>query len=395
MTGRWTDSLLDAARQKGDPPAARLIDDLCAAGEKGTLHSLMGVLLENDALPPIDAEPLRMFLEETRSLPDWADLDLIAAGQSLFRRWGPQICMCLFFASLPSSYAGANGVKALYLTARLETDTQRRILETSQFVLDVMEPGSLLDPDGYGVRSAQKIRLIHAVVRHLIEDHAAQTPNLWDETWGVPINQEDLAGTLLTFSWLIVDSLGKVGAEVTPGEAEAYLHTWNVIGHLLGIDGDLLPRDMRDAAALLDTIQVRQFAPSKEGRAMAAALVRLMQGLIPGEHNDGLPAAMIRYLIGDDVADMLDLEPARRDRIASEFLFLITRRYLRRRSRNPRLARAVRPLGRHLLENSSLVQRHAGRPPFRVPESLRRHWRMSNPDAAMAERIPVPVGGVR
>ena len=387
MTGRWTDELLDAWRQIGDLRADGLIDELQASGDLDAVHTLMTLLLENQGLPPLESAPLRAFLEETGTLPDWADRTLIGRGQEVFRRLGPQICMALFFAALPASYAAAKGVQVLHLTATLETDTQRRILETSQFLLDVMAPGALTEGDGNGIRAAQKIRLVHAAVRDLIEDRAAQGRVRWDAGWGVPLNQEDLAGTLMTFSWITLDALKRVGAEVSDEDAEAYRHAWNVVGHLLGIDDDLLPGDMDEAEQLTRTIQSRQWAPSAEGRAMADALVRLMQRLLPGRLNDGLPAAMIRYLISDEPAEMLGLEPARRDPIASRFLFLVTRRYLDRRSTNPRLARIVEPLGRHLLENSVLVQRHRGRPPFRVPDRLREDWALGAPNKGVARRF--------
>jgi hypothetical protein len=120
---------------------------------------------------------------------------------------------------------------------------------------------------------------------------------------------------------------------------------------------------------------------------MATALVRLMQRLIPGRLNDGLPVAMIRYLAGDEPAEMPGPEPARRDRVASRVLFLLTREYLDERSTNPRLARLFEPFGRHLLENSVLVQRHRGRPSFRVPDRLRGDWSLGAPRRGVARRF--------
>jgi hypothetical protein len=52
-------------------------------------------------------------------------------------------------------------------THRLINHPFRRIVETAQFVLDVMAPDGL-GHSGRGVRSAQKVRLMHAAIRHLI-----------------------------------------------------------------------------------------------------------------------------------------------------------------------------------------------------------------------------------
>ena len=71
---------------------------------------------------------------------------------------------------------------------------------------------------GYGIRTVQKVRLMHAAVRHGLH----HVENLkWDELFfGVPINQEDLAGTLLTFSFLSIDGLRKLGANISSEAAK-------------------------------------------------------------------------------------------------------------------------------------------------------------------------------
>ena len=61
-------------------------------------------------------EEIRAYLVET--LPP-ARVGRACAGSGrrseLFETWGIQIAVCLFCASLPSSYAAAKGVKVLYL----------------------------------------------------------------------------------------------------------------------------------------------------------------------------------------------------------------------------------------------------------------------------------------
>jgi hypothetical protein len=104
----------------------------------------------------------------------------IKRGQQLYDTWGVLITLCLFCASLPASYAAAKGVKVLYLTARLDTDARRRVMETGQFLIDVLAVGGLDDEQGKGRRTIQRVRLMHAAVRHLIEERNKQRPGLWD-----------------------------------------------------------------------------------------------------------------------------------------------------------------------------------------------------------------------
>jgi hypothetical protein len=53
------------------------------------------------------------------------------------------VSTALYAAALPSAHASWRHVQVLGLTAGLETDTKRRLNETAQFYLDVMERGGL------------------------------------------------------------------------------------------------------------------------------------------------------------------------------------------------------------------------------------------------------------
>ena len=47
------------------------------------------------------------------------------------------------------------------------------------------------------------MRLLHASIRYLIQHHDPT----WKAEYGLPVNQEDMVGTLLSFSSLIIDGL--------------------------------------------------------------------------------------------------------------------------------------------------------------------------------------------
>jgi hypothetical protein len=102
-----------------------------------------------------------------------------------------------------------------------------------------------------------------------------------------------------------MDGLRRLGYALTDEEAGAYLHTWNVVGHILGLRPEMLVRDYADAAALIARISERQFAPSAEGELMTGALVDMMRHVIPGRLSDRAPELLIRYFLGDRVASML------------------------------------------------------------------------------------------
>jgi hypothetical protein len=149
-SSRWTDALLDHMRELGDPVADRPVAAVLERGGVDAVRAIMRTLVRVDQPVPeeLPAE-IQAYLLETLPLPEWADMRKIKRGQQLFETCGLQVACCPFCASLPSSYAAASGVKVLYLTARLDTDARRRVMETGQFLIDVATVGGL-DEHGKG-----------------------------------------------------------------------------------------------------------------------------------------------------------------------------------------------------------------------------------------------------
>jgi hypothetical protein len=249
-------------------------------------------------------------------LPAWVHMDSVKRGQEFFKEHSIEIASALFTASLPKAYTAARGARVLFSTAELVSDVNRRIAETGRLLLDVMTPDPKgLSPGTGGYRSALTVRGFHAAIRNLL---AHQEPWLteWHET---PINQEDLLGTLATFTVVVIEALEKMGIVASPEEREDYMHTWLVVGHLLGIDYDLLRREAFNKTLapltyfemqlLSDSIFRRQAAPSPSGQILTRALIKVQEDALPRVLRP-LPPAAIRRFIGDDAADMLDVPPA-------------------------------------------------------------------------------------
>jgi hypothetical protein len=356
-------------RQVTDPLADAVVADVFQHGQAEAVNTLMRTLIENDDLPSDHLPPgMREYLATSAQLPAWADPARLQAGERVFWRYGPEIIMNLFCYGLPSCYTAAKGVQVLALTTRLCSHPTRRVIETAQMVIDVMAPGGLA-ANGRGVRTAQKVRLMHAAVRYHIAAHG-----LWNPAWDRPINQEDLAGTLLAFSWVCLDGLRQMGFELSVDEADSYLHSWNVVGYLLGIQEALLPTQVAHAEALVRAIQRRQYAACAEGQMLTQALVAMMQHAIPGNIFDAFPAALIRLLLGKDYADLLAVERHRMAEVLLgpwRHLFALKDDFLDH-------ARALRRLSeifsRKLIEGLLLVGRGGQRVAFRMPTELRQTW---------------------
>jgi hypothetical protein len=215
------------------------------------------------------------YLNQTDDWPAWADPEKVRVGQQLFNRYGMQMTLALFTWSLPCCYTWAKGARVLVWTGRIDKYVHRRIIETAQFLLDVMAEGGL-ERGGFGVRTAQKIRLLHTAIRY----HVTRDPRWPASELGPPINQEDQAGTLLSFA-LLPRVLTKLGLDFTAEEEDAFVHCWKVIGHIMGIEEALLPRDPEDGQQLWDSIMRRNMAPSEGGTRADQAAGGLPEGAHP------------------------------------------------------------------------------------------------------------------
>jgi hypothetical protein len=281
--------------------------------------------------------------------------------------------MMLFFVSLPYAYATKKGSHVLSITAELTRHVHRRIFRTAQFIMDVMQAGGLA-AGGRGIRSAQKIRLLHASIRYYIA-HKEQWKKEWDPSWGLPINQEDMAGTLMDFSAGVMRGLRRVKINLPPEDADAYLHCWKVVGHIIGVRDDLMPDSVSDSFILAETIIDRQMGKSDSGKNLSRDLIKFIQGFLPRILR-GFPASAIRYLSGDKVADIIESGPyngtlrfLKLQIVFFDFIEKIKYRF-------PRAQRFVRYLTWLLIDRVVLYE-EGGEAYFEIPDYMRESWRLS------------------
>jgi hypothetical protein len=227
--------------------------------------------------------------------------------------------------------------------------------ETARFVLDVLAEDGF-GPGGAAVRAIQKVRLVHAAVRQKLAGLAA----FEGET---PINQEDMLGTLFTFSVIVVRAVRRLSVPVDDRQADDFWALWRGAGAMLGVRDDLLPRDFASACDLADRIAARQVATSEHGRALTASLLEGMERHVPGLRF--APRALVRYLVGDRISDVLG--------VPADGAFQTKLAALRLLPRGPSgplaaLARSIAPLlGRPLLEGIVAAKLGGRRPSFPMP----------------------------
>jgi hypothetical protein len=380
----WNEEFLTASRQVGDARADEAIRRIFAAGDMRELQDFMGRLVLNSELPTDLPDELRAFLDETEELPKWHRPDLVRQAEVLFNIHGLVSLVSLVLASLPECYTMKTGVQILALTGQLGEHTNRRLHQTAVMVLAVMGKDGL-GAHGQGIRQAQKVRLIHAAIRFrilsaigtpgfpaaagagiprvvegarrsvvdVIEDDAFTWNNARD---GYPINQEDLAFTLLTFGYVIPRAMITLGVPLTDDEFESFLHAWNCIGYVMGVDERLMAHTVKDASVLFDRIKARQAGASDAGRELTDALLSVVERKVLNYRVLWpIAPAMLRMLVGSDTATLLGLS-SRHSRLvfmlhgAISGVVTEANRIGRKWFRIHPLRRLATKIGRHLVE---------------------------------------------
>lgn len=375
MTGKWTDQLLDGMRECADPLADEVVAAIIAAGGLKAFDETMRHLVNNrDVIPASLPKPVHDYFEQTGTLPEWADQGKIIRGENVFNLHGPEMIMMLFFVALPYAYATKKGSHVLAISAELTRHVHRRIFRTAQFIMDVMQPGGL-GMNGRGIRSAQKVRLIHASIRYYIANKPKWSSQ-WDPAWGAPINQEDLAGTLMDFSAGVMKGLDRMKIRLEAEEAEAYFHCWKVVGHIMGIRPELLPENVADAFDLANTIIGRQMGESDSGKLLIKDLILFVQRFMPRAFA-GFPATAVRYLSGDRVADLIEAGPSDWTLLLLKLQIALFDNFEFLRHRFPATQPYIRFLTWNLIDKAVLYEEGTDKNYFEIPEYLRKNWRLS------------------
>ncbi len=297
---------LDELRKLGDQQADYVVKSMIKTHGPAAARQFFDQLIRNIDMPvQLRTDALDDFLTQTSSIGPWVNNDELEKSYALFADHGPKMLVVLYFKSLPLLYTNQKGSRVLVQTGRLAHKGHemeifsRRIAETGQFLLDVLSDKGL-DDNGEGIKAIQKVRLIHAAVRHFVGNGD------WDKNEnGVPINQEDLALTLVTFSNVIIHGLEQLGSQLDEKQTNAYLKRWVGIGHLLGIKEELIPQTLQDADWLLQRLLDRQASKSKEGKVLTKALIHFSEQSIPGTFLDITPKALMQFFIGDRYAKMI------------------------------------------------------------------------------------------
>ena len=295
----YENSQFDQLRTMQDPLADQLISQLV---KKPELISIINSWTEippqmSDSFPQEFQDFFNFYLYQ-EELPE----SILKRGQELFNQKGDLYLAMLGFYSLPYAYAFGDGAEVLVRSKRILDDIGQRLGETGTFIMDIFEPGAFMSKKKAYLTCA-KVRLIHAFSRYFISHYAKD----WNDSFGKPINQEDLIGTNLTFSLIVIRGWKKMGFQVSNDEVDLLMNYWKWVGKLMGIDTNYWPDNSKEAFELEKLIRKRHLRQSDAGNKLINALIDYYKATIPDQLISAQVIPILNFFLGKEASKALGI----------------------------------------------------------------------------------------
>ncbi len=243
------------------------------------------------------------FFAGVEEQPYWLDHDKLDLAARVSMRTGVVgIGLALPGLALTGGYLASKADKPLVGTGDLRRMAPRRLNETATWYIDVTSPGGL-DRFAPGFTGTLRVRLMHALVRA-----AMNRRRDWDYgSWDAPVNQVQLAGTLMLFSLANLAGCQAMGMRFSDSEREAVFHFWRYVGLLMGVHPELVPTCEGDTWRLMWLEADTEFLPDEDSMRLAQALHSNRNEGWPVELARGYLSSYSRLILGKANADQLGL----------------------------------------------------------------------------------------
>lgn len=292
---------LDSLRNQMDPIADQAVLDLIKFPEViSEINCWEEIPI---SIPSHFPKSIHIFLAEYTISPTDQEKVILNQGQQFFETYGDLYLAMLGFCSLPYCYAFADGAEVLVRSQRILNDSGRRLGETAKFLLEVFKPGAFILSNQAFLICA-KVRLIHAYSRYFIIRYAKD----WNNAFGKPINQEDLIGTNLAFSLMVMRGMRKIGKSISIKQNELILGYWRYLGKLMGLHIEFWPNTSKEAFELEKLIRIRHMKNSKAGEVLIRSLLDYYETNQKEEFLKGQSESLVSFLIGKQASEALKIK---------------------------------------------------------------------------------------
>lgn len=256
----------------------------------------------NDPVPANLPGGLTPWLQQNTKLPAWADVSLLNHAADFNRRHDTLLFLLYGLGAGIMSTVIPREARSVYWS-KGGADMQDRAAKTFAFGYDLSQRDGL-QPTGQFLVTANKTRLVHATVRHLLP----QSPH-WKAVAeeSIPISNLDILTTFHSLGTFVHKKLTEWKVPMSQRDQEAYLHLWQVAVSQLGVQDRFIPRSWTEAYAQSNTALTAILRPTFEGDELAEVLLGLT-AQIDGGLTRGFLNEFVIYLLGDNVANWYGLK---------------------------------------------------------------------------------------
>ncbi|QYC41474.1 Latex clearing protein precursor [Nonomuraea coxensis DSM 45129] len=285
--------------EEADPIVASLLE----RGDVTQVNTLLRTWTKNgQPLPAGLPGDLRDFMERARQLPSWADQGKLDLAVEFNKKRGLYLGVLYGLASGMMSTVIPKEARAVYYSQG-GADMKDRISKTAKLGYDIGSTNAYR-PDGEMIVTAVKTRLVHAAVRHLLP----QSP-YWSQVADeeIPISQRDMMVTWHSLPTTVMQKLVAWKVPIPSSESAAFLHSWQVGAHMLGIKDEYIPASWAEANSQATQVLTPILAPTPEGIKLADILLNLGSSVDAGILSKPILGAFTRFMLGDQIANWLKI----------------------------------------------------------------------------------------
>jgi hypothetical protein len=285
-----------------DDEVDTLMAGLVDSGQVPAVNTALRPWVNNgDPLPGGLPDGLAAHLRQADRLPSWADPAKLRRAADFNRRKDTYLFMLYGLGSGIMSTVIPREARSVYWSAG-GANMQDRAAKTFTFGYDLSDLNAF-EPSGQFVVTANKTRLVHGAVRHLLP-RSPHWRAVADEQ--VPISNGDILVTFHSLGTFVHRKLREWHVPMSAADEEAFLHQWQVAIHLLGVRDEFIPQTWAAADAQSAHVLTPLLAPTAEGKELAADLLGLTAQIDLGVTR-GFLNEFVRYVLSDAVGDWLGL----------------------------------------------------------------------------------------
>lgn len=233
------------------------------------------------------------FFGQLDRVPEWVDHDQLYRGAVAFWRAGPIVPPILAWATIAGGFSMFSATRPVLFSGRLRKPDKvgTRLIESFRYVVAAYTPGGM-NRFEEGFRLTAKVRMIHAAVRHSLNQSDA-----WDwENWGIPINNLDSMETQAgQFGVKFVDAVQSSGVRFSDRELEDIFALSRYVGYVIGVPEEILHTDPDDARKKSDLHTLIEQPPDQLCRDVVHSVIKYSVENPPGDV-EVLPAPIAKFM---------------------------------------------------------------------------------------------------